>query len=280
MSDSTRLGLLGDPCQVRSSITSLPTAQSLHASCKMGMSILLWFLLRFLHEGPRGKEIVFRLDLQNRYQRSRRCRLKATSTINRLTPYCLPCPPTATPAVWTEKVFSEKVWANLKPVIPKRGFQEQLTQYTPELVVVWPDVRFQMPKNMSSAGYIGRSRFDTDQALYAALTAVSVAWTQIMLRQKWQDYTVRHGWHWYYPSGTEERVRKWRTLPFRVVIICAYTAMVNLTRDAVNFVLGISHPFDNPRQCTIDCVTLDSVQGETFDYVVLALPPIAAEWSE
>ena len=56
--------------------------------------------------------------------------------------------------------------------------------------------------------------------------------------------------------------------------------MVNLTRDAVNFVLGISHPFDNPRQCTIDCVTLDSVQGETFDYVVLALPPIAAEWSE
>ena len=55
--------------------------------------------------------------------------------------------------------------------------------------------------------------------------------------------------------------------------------MVNLTRDAVDFVLKIGHRFDNPEQCKIDCVTIDAVQGETFDYVVLALPPTAAEWS-
>ena len=53
--------------------------------------------------------------------------------------------------------------------------------------------------------------------------------------------------------------------------------MVNLTRDAVDFVLKIC--FDKPEQCKIDCVTIDAVQGETFDYVVLALPPTAAEWS-
>ena len=223
---------------------------------------------------------MFRVDLANRYHRSRRYRLKATQAINTLTECCLRCTQTATRAVWKEKVFGQKVWANLKPVIPNRGFQEQLTEYTPELVSVWPDVRFSMPKNMSLTGHIGKSRFDIDQALYAALTAVSVAWDQITLRQDWQYWTLRHGWHHYYSPQCEEHVRKWRTSPFRVIIICPYTAMVNLTRDAVDFVLKIGHRFHNPEQYKIDCVTIDAVQGETFDYVVLALPPIPAEWAD
>ena len=56
--------------------------------------------------------------------------------------------------------------------------------------------------------------------------------------------------------------------------------MVNLTRDAVKLVLKIGHHFDHAEQCTIECVTIDAVQGETFDYVILALPPRAAEWSD
>ena len=56
--------------------------------------------------------------------------------------------------------------------------------------------------------------------------------------------------------------------------------MVNLTRDAVEFVRKIRRPFDHDEHCSIECVTVDAIQGETFDYVVLALPPPAAEWSD
>ena len=181
VSDSTRVGLLGDPCQVKSLLKTLTTVASLHSSCTLGISTMQCFLDRFLHAGPKGQEIVHRIDLLNRYQGSHRCRVRATTVINMLTPYCLPCPSTATPTLWSQKVFGKKVWADLQPVTPKSGFQKQLTQCTPEILSVWPDICFRMPENMPLNGFIGKSRFDIDQALYAALTAVAVAWTQITL---------------------------------------------------------------------------------------------------
>ena len=105
---STRLGLLDDPCQVKSLLKTFTTVASLHSSCTLVISTIQWFLNRFLHAGPKDQEIVHRIDLLNRYQESHRCRVRATAVINRLTTY-FPHPPTSTPTLWSEKVLGKKV---------------------------------------------------------------------------------------------------------------------------------------------------------------------------
>ena len=73
----------------------------------------------------------------------------------------------------------------------------------------------------------------------------------------------------------------------RVTIVAAYTAMVELTREAVNFVVK-RLPYEEG--CTLEqmmrkeklefiCASADAVQGETLDYMVLALPPKTMQWS-
>ena len=90
-------------------------------------------------------------------------------------------PPDCYSGIVESKVFGKKVSADLQPVIPKSGLQQQLAQCTPEILSVWPDICFRMPENMPLNGFIGRGRFDIDQTLYAALTAVAMACTQITL---------------------------------------------------------------------------------------------------
>ena len=69
--------------------------------------------------------------------------------------------------------------------------------------------------------------------------------------------------------------------PVRVTVVAAYTAMVDLVR----FVQGL-HPAaeyivdDAGDRFEVLCVSADSVQGETLDHMVLALPPATSQWSE
>ena len=56
--------------------------------------------------------------------------------------------------------------------------------------------------------------------------------------------------------------------------------MVDLTKDAVKLLMKTVVPVDSHNRPTIFCATADAFQGETFDFVVLALPPSAAVWSD
>ena len=120
--ECTRLGLLGDPCQVKSVLKTLSIVASLHTSCNLGISVLHWILERFLHADPEGQDIVDRMDLLNRHQSSHRCRPWATYIINKLTPHCLPNPPRDNPTFWVQPVRGRKVWADLQAVTPETCF--------------------------------------------------------------------------------------------------------------------------------------------------------------
>ena len=52
--------------------------------------------------------------------------------------------------------------------------------------------------------------------------------------------------------------------------------MVDLTREAVRFV----GQWQGNYSSEVHCASADAIQGETLDYMVLALPPSTREWSE
>ena len=68
----------------------------------------------------------------------------------------------------------------------------------------------------------------------------------------------------------------WANGPVRVTIVAAYIAMVDLTREAVRFVQERHWDYS----FEVYCASADAIQGETLDYMVLALPPSTREWSE
>ena len=81
---------------------------------------------------------------------------------------------------------------------------------------------------------------------------------------------------WSTHFASEEAARDWAHGPVRVTIVAAYIAMVDLTREAVRFVQE-RHGDDEIEVC---CASADAIQGETLDYMVLALPPSTSQWSE
>ena len=190
---------------------------------------------------------------------------------------CLP----GTPNFWKAAVDGQEVWADLRPNSCMTSFEVFLSSKTSEVVSVlpmhWP--RRQTP-NVAMSGYHGKSRYDVDVALYAAMAAVVVGVQQLRLRR---SYDLAE---WSTHFASEQAATMWARGRVRVTIIAAYTAMVDLTREAVHFVQGRQYPYSqNIRDAVFDrieifCASADAVQGETFDYVVLALPSSTSQWSE
>ena len=60
--------------------------------------------------------------------------------------------------------------------------------------------------------------------------------------------------------------------------------MVEVLSEAVRFVTGLCDTSLNAdvkiADIAISCVSADSIQGETLDYMILALPPNTKDWSE
>ena len=133
--------------------------------------------------------------------------------------------------------------------------------------------------DVAISGYHGKSRYDVDVALYAAMAAVVVGVLQLRLRRSFDHE------RWWTHFATEEAARMWARGRVRVTIVAAYTAMVEMTREAVRFVQELYASSENIRdavegQIEISCASADAVQGETLDYMVLALPPFTSQWSE
>ena len=145
---------------------------------------------------------------------------------------------------------------------------------TPELISVLPKYfPWHAPNYQSLVGHHGTSRYDKDVALYAAMAGVVMGLEQLRVRRTY-DLTQR-ATHF----TSEDAARTWTQERVRITIIAAYTAMVELTREAVSFVKD--HVMFSENDLTeICCMSADAVQGETFDYMVLALPPSTSEWSE
>ena len=61
----TRLGILGDPCQVKTALRTLKCTSSLHGSCGMGLSVVGWILDLLIAEDPPPINFVARVDLLN-----------------------------------------------------------------------------------------------------------------------------------------------------------------------------------------------------------------------
>ena len=69
----TRLGIVGDPCQVKTALRTLKCTSSLHTACGLGLSVLGWILDRLIAEKPRPADFVDRVDLLNRKQVRKKC---------------------------------------------------------------------------------------------------------------------------------------------------------------------------------------------------------------
>ena len=86
---------------------------------------------------------------------------------------------------------------------------------------------------------------------------------------------------------TDEMAAAWASEPVEVTIVAVYIAMVDLLSEAVRFMQDLLRHYGNDdvrndvnENCLrIKCVSADAVQGETFEIVVLALPPTTREWT-
>ena len=71
----TLLGLVGDPCQLKTALRTLKCTSSLHAACGLGLSAVGWILDLLIAEEPAPADFVARVELLNRYKASQRCKL-------------------------------------------------------------------------------------------------------------------------------------------------------------------------------------------------------------
>eukprot|EP00969_Alexandrium_andersonii_P361001 15456616-Alexandrium_andersonii.AAC.1 len=78
----------------------LPITEPLVANHGAGSSVLQWFLSSLVAQSRAASDLVAKLDLVNRYQASRRCRVGAARLVSLLAHACLPAPR----AVWTSVV--------------------------------------------------------------------------------------------------------------------------------------------------------------------------------
>ena len=107
----TRVGLIGDPCQVKTALRTLKCTATLHGSPELGLSAVNWILSRLIAEEPDPTDFVARVDLLNRGKTSQRCRALACEAVNSLAPLCLP----GTANFWQALVRGKEVWSDLRP---------------------------------------------------------------------------------------------------------------------------------------------------------------------
>ena len=248
----TRLGIVGDPCQMKASIRTLKCTASLHNSCDLGLSAVNWILNLLVAEEPAAMDFVARVDLLNRSKTSQRCRALACEAVNRLSPLCLP----GTARFWQTLVSGQKVWSDLRPNESLTSLERFLAAKTSEVVSIQTRHRSEHPTSeVAMTGYQGKSRYDVDVALYAAMAAVVVGVEQVGLRR---SYDLAE-WSTHFPSV--EAAELWVHKRVRVTIVAAYTAMVELTREAVAFVkeLNASSPLNS--EIEVSCVSADAIQG-------------------
>ena len=277
--EKTRVVLIGDPCQTKITLRTLPCTASLLTDDPLNISALEWILWLAIYEDADPNVFVDCADLLNRYKDSLRCREEACRAVNSLTELCLP----GKPDLWNTMVRGKKVWADLTPQpsssLARLDAFRRAT--TPEVVAIkrMRGEKERLPSDFSTVGYRGKSRHDHDVALYSALTAVFMRVCERRqrraLKEKHQHFDI-----------TEETARTWSDAPVDVTIIAAYASMVDLLRLAVEFVQWLlrwaprrSREDAGEGSLTVTSVSLDSVQGETFDHAVLALPPQTSQWS-
>jgi hypothetical protein len=181
---------------------------------------------------------------------------------------------------WQAEVDGEKIWADLRPNISLTPLEAYLSTKIDEVVSILPMQGAPgLTADLSMCGYHGKSRYDGDWALFAALAALVIGSEQLRLRRSYDLATWSS--HFY----SEEAAITWMHSLVRVTIVSAYTAMVDLTRKAVCFLQDMNPTAEHVRgaagdQFEVDCVSADAVQGETLEYMVLALPPFTSQWSE
>ena len=107
---NTRLGLVGDPCQLQASVRTLPCVSSLDASCGLSSSAVTWILDRVLADDPTPYEFVASVDLFNRYTPTYRCRALACRAANKVAPLWLP----GEANVFGKLPSTKKVWEDLR----------------------------------------------------------------------------------------------------------------------------------------------------------------------
>jgi hypothetical protein len=166
------------------------------------------------------------------------------------------------------------MWADLVPNETLSPFEQFLSNSTPEVIAI-PSIEVPDHVKIVLEGHIGRSRFNVAVALSAALAAAVVGVRQVELRHK-HTYAqlVECGYF-----DTDQELYAWKHGPVTVTIVASYTAMVEVTRKAVELVLARLSP-QVKDQINIVCASADALQGDTLEYMVLALPPDAATWSE
>ena len=248
----TRVGLVGDTCQVKTALRTLKCTATLHGSCDLGLSAVNWILDLLVAEKPAPTDFVARVDLLNRYKTSQRCRALACQAVNSLAPLCLP----GTASFWQALVSGKEVWSDLRPNRSLTPLERFLAAKTSEVVSLQTRHRSEHPTSeVAMTGYQGKSRYDVDVALYAAMAAVVVGVEQVGLRR---SYDLAE---WSTDFASEEAARLWVDERVRVTIVAAYTAMVELTREAVAFVkeLNASSPWNS--QIEVSCVSADAIQG-------------------
>ena len=73
VTERTRLGIVGDPCQVKATIRTPRCMDSLHVERGLGLSAVGWVLETLMAQGPTAKDFVDRVDLLNRKQVRKKC---------------------------------------------------------------------------------------------------------------------------------------------------------------------------------------------------------------
>ena len=153
----------------------------MHTSCSLCIAAVAWILDRLIAEQPTPLQFVKQVDLLNRDKPSQRCKQSSCEVVNKMAPHCL----LGGATWWKKAVAGKKVWADLLPVTNTTNLEAFMTSHTPEVVSVWPRMppsQRQTPDDPPMFGYLGKSRYDVDVALYAAMAAVLVGVKQLRLR--------------------------------------------------------------------------------------------------
>ena len=124
--------------------------------------------------------------------------------MNKLAPMCLSGPP----EFWNTTVNGKTVWSPLRPNSSLTPFEAFLASNTNEVVSIKPkDSPAQPTTDRAMSGYHGKSRYDVDVALYAAMAAVLVGVQQIHLRR---NYDLAK---WSTHFASEEAAMAWANGP-------------------------------------------------------------------
>ena len=130
--------------------------------------------------------------------------------------------------------------------------------------------------NYPMSGHHGKSRYDVDVALSCAMAACAIGFQQLCSRR---DYDIET---WSKHFDSKDAALTWKRGCVRVTIVAAYTAMVESTSVAVTFMKDQIPYWARTlyTEIKVCCVSADAIQGETLDFMVLALPPSTSQFSQ